>query len=188
MLNWFLRFKISKFWIIGLLVLGWLVLIGVVVFKIETIKKFFEPKPGSCLILTEKNCKKVKIIESNGGKIAVADLPKGSILFSPIDGRFNNNLEFSIKNDLKDFGLYLIDPSLGINTEIYSFVFPKEINFEIKSDEENMIKKGVQVGKIFGIKLNNFGDYNLVFYISKMKTDNSGFVSMDDLLLKMFNK
>jgi hypothetical protein len=187
MLNWFLRFKISKLWIVVLLILGLLIVVGVVVLKTGILKKIFEQKPGSCLILTEKNCKKVKIIQLNGAKKAVADLPSGSILFSPIFGQYNNTLVFQSKDgSKKDFGAKLdSDISNIMEDKIYNVIYSKKS--ERINNSDYSIEKGEQIGIVDKVKLKNYKDYNLVFYVGNIDKKNN-FILDNDFLLKMFAK
>lgn len=143
-------------------------------------------KPGTCLILSEINCRKVKIIDYEGYKMAVASLPKGTILFSPFYGQYNNTLSYHLKSDLRDFGAILNSSGLGdLNNKSYTFIYSKQS--ERKIDRDNSIKKGEEIGRIDSFKLKNFKDYNFVFYISQRNpNDISKFISANDMLLKMF--
>jgi len=142
--------------------------------------------PGSCLILEEKNCKKIKIVEKDGAKIAVADLPKGSVLFSPIDGHYDNGISFE-DNDL---GTVVNSGELtDIDNKSYVFRYSKLSERQNKSTD--LIKKGDEIGKINSLKLKGFKNYNLVFYVLKklpLDIDRiAKFGSDDEILLKMFS-
>ena len=158
--------------------------VAIVLLKTGIIKKFFEPKPGSCLILTENNCKKVKITEVKGYKVVMANLSKGTVLFSPISGHYNM-VNFSVTGEVKDFGAIVDDSSINTTSyKSYAFVYSKLS--ERKDSQDNIIKKGDQIGVIDGVKLNNFSEYNLVFSISQKNQDNLTPVPLNDVLLKMF--
>lgn len=138
-------------------------------------------KPGSCLVLEEKNCKKIKIIEKDGYKMAVATLPKGSVLFSPVSGTYNNTLTIHDENEIDikkwDYATNIgIINSDKILTE-YFFTYSKlnEIN------NKNTIEKGKKFGTVNNTKLKSFNDYNFVFTIYQESLDIS-----NNLLLKMF--
>lgn len=150
--------------------------------------KIFKITPGSCLILTENNCKKVKIIEINGRKVAVAKLPKNSVLFSPINGIYNNEVtsHSEEENDIKkwDYGMN-IEKVDSNNTTTYSFLYSKAS--EIKTNDANIIEKGKQFGIVNDTNLNYYNQYNFVFNI--YQTDEKFEITQNnDLLSNLFKK
>lgn len=161
-----------------------IILVSVFVFRKTLFEKLnhFLHRPGSCLILEEKYCKNVKIIDFFDGKMAVANLPKETILFSPLDGYFDSRIIFSTKDGLEDECISVNKSVSGLETETYFLIFSKE-----NDNKFGLIKKGDQIGKVLKEKLNNLEDYNLAFYISQKKPDNNGFMLRDDLLIKIFS-
>jgi len=172
-----------------------LVLFGVAIFLIIIggflivdkvwLHKVFKPAvatPGSCLVLEEKYCKKITIIEKNGQKGAVANLPDGVILFSPIDSTsitdlFVHNEDDSNQNNW-DFGIEISNDS----NVLYDFIYSKKDNLKNKS----VLKKGEQIGIVSSKKLKKFDGYNFVFTMSQDSDDN--FEKSNEMLLKIFNK
>lgn len=138
-------------------------------------------KPGKCLILDDNFSKYVKIISKNGHKIAVANLPQGTMLFSPVAGLYNNTDCFHSPGEknqaLWDFGAMV--KSAGKDGITYVFIYSKksERNFKGSGD----IKKGDQIGTLNNIDLKYFvSGYNFAFYMYQPNMNG------DDLLLKMF--
>lgn len=77
--------------------IGWyratsmLVMIAAIIFVILVVplRNSFEkpvPVPGSCLVLQEKYCRAVKLIDTTRGTIAAFELPSGTPVFSPYTG------------------------------------------------------------------------------------------------------
>lgn len=138
----------------------------------EKITGVFEPKPGSCLILEEKYCKEVKIIPHPTKEnvfLAVANLPLGTPIFSPIDGNFSVTTN-TFKNDdgtLERYpGFMVLDSEDGTFTKakgVHGFVLIGERPEDMKGD----VKKGDMLCKIFDKKIDKIGDYNLVYNITK---------------------
>lgn len=150
--------------------------------------KIFIEKPGSCLVLSESNCKKVKIIEINGQKVAVANLVKGSILFSPTNGNYNAEVVVHNENETDnkkwDYGTN-IEKVDSNNTTTYSFLYSK--SSEIKNNNANIIEKGKQFGTVNDTKLNYYNQYNFVFNI--YQTDEKFEITQNnDLLSNLFKK
>lgn len=178
------KFKIPKVLIIILSILLLIGVAGVILWKMGIVAKVLAPKPGSCLILTEENCKKIKVIDMNGAKVAVADLPKDAVLFSPVSGEYNNGVFYHKEGDTDkknwDFGLMITDS----NNQVYSFLYSKISEESIKNLS---IKKGDQIGVVNDVKLKKYGDYNFLLSIFQSIPNSNQINLADDLLLKMFS-
>ena len=144
----------------------------------------FKPKPGYCLILEEKNCKKIKVIDFNGVKIAVGNLPQGSILFSPVDGSYSDTIFSSLDNNTQDFGLTINSLNNGIS-ERYVFIDSNKITDNFNQSIIKKTEKGNQIKKIYNKTLNFLPEYNLIFYITK-KDPKLGLTPNSDLLFELF--
>jgi hypothetical protein len=135
------------------------------------------PKPGSCLILEEKYCRKgilIKDPSSPDGLLAAFKIPKGTVLFAPVDGFYSHTPTFffikdeATKEVVKYPGATI---SVGENNtsgevkEIYSFIYFKQ--------KENSYPTGIKRGEIIGWvaekPIDFLGDYNLVVGITEQK-------------------
>jgi len=149
-----------------------LVLFNVYLSQKVKIASFFEPKPGSCLILEEKYCRGVILVDDpteKDGLLAVYKLPVGTTLFSPTEGYYSNTPTFFFENTGKEVdkypGVNVIvskDNTVKNTSEIYSFVFYN------KSEQKNTkISKGEKIGTVSNENVNYFGNYNLVVRLTK---------------------
>jgi hypothetical protein len=179
------KFKIPKVLIV---ILAVILLIGIVVtilWKMGIVAKVLAPKPGSCLILIEDNCKKVSVISLNGVKIAVAKLPKGSIVFSPINGQYNNTLiirkSLNAGENDQDYGATV----KSSDNKKYTFLYSK-LNERKLDTNTSLIKAGDQIGSVNSVSLKNYGDYNFILSIIQITPNSNKSVSLDDVVLKMF--
>lgn len=153
-------------------------------------------KPGNCLILEEKYCGGVKLIKNPNnpkGLLAAYNVPKGTILFAPSDGYFSDTSSFSFKTasgkPLAYEGVTINtskDTKINTTNTIFSFVYFKDIN----NSYLLTIKKGEIIGKVSDKKIDVFGNYNLIFTITRQQFLKENIVSETDVnqLTKMVNK
>jgi len=178
----------NKFFLFFVFFFLFSLIIFLIIFQKNIINRLgdvFKPKPGYCLILEEKNCKKVKIIDFNGAKIAVGNLPPGSILFSPTNGFYSDTIFYSLNSDSKDFGLTINSLSNSIE-ESYVFIDSNKVTANFDQSITKKINKGDQIKKIYNKTLKFLPEYNLIFYITK-KDPELGINPNNDLLFELFN-
>ena len=158
--------------IIGLLITAIISLIFVNLY----LAKFGLPKrkAGSCLILEERYCKKIKLIPDPAqekGLLAVVKVPKGTVVFSPANGTLSTTPIFVFPNgpEKRYPGVVINerDGDEGLIKTIYGLTFFKEGDIQSSS----IIEKGQVISRISKNTLDIFGDYNLVFSIFKVPDD-----------------
>jgi len=194
-----MRFSVTKFLLVSFVI--FLCLDGYFLIKYlssRNINKnqsigFFKEKPGKCLILEEKYCSNYKIIKNpmNEEDLLVAfKLPKNTPLFSPISGFCpfpDFNLRNPNNNDVKKYsGLVVIDAKDQRATSIkksFNFIF-----FNLKNDGCSVPKKGEIIGAVDDKIIDYYGDYNLIFSITKQSYSNQKFYfeNGNDELKKLF--
>lgn len=151
-------------------------------------------KPGSCLILEEKYCNKVVFIRNpldQSSLLAAYKLPKGTALFSPINGYYTSGATFFFSNDPqapKYLGVNIYSSADGSPEKskyMYSFVFENEIR-----NPDGSINKGSFFGSLSDTKINFLGDYNLAVQIGKKGDEKSKFLynSDNNLLQQILGK
>ncbi|RJR24758.1 hypothetical protein C4578_02455 [Candidatus Microgenomates bacterium] len=161
----------------------------------EKITGVFEPKPGSCLILEEKYCKEVKIIPHPTEEnifIAAANLPVGTLIFSPIDGYYSDSTnsyknEDGTKSRYPGFIIMISEDGTFSKTEgVHGFVV-----FSDETFKNSVVKKGDKLGRVSDKKIDRVGDYNLIYSITKYERNedeiNIQFVNDYDSLKAMFS-
>lgn len=164
-----MRFHLKKIAIL-LITLFVFVISFVLILKLNLLENFFEPHAGSCLILEEKYCKTVKLIDNPNNavaKIAVFNLPKGALIFAPADGYYSNVPTFFYKDS--NSGMYKTYPGSTINvskdqlassvTSSYNFIYFKEV----ESAHQEKIKRGEIIATVSDKKIDFLGNFNLVF-------------------------
>lgn len=127
--------------------------------------------PGKCLVLEEKYCNQLKIIDhpnNSDAKLIIIDLPKGVPIFAPTTGFYSKSPIFSLKSkaNTRYPGVTIItsrDASSKNINAIYSFIF-FNMGKQISSSE---IKKGEVLGYVSENKIDAIGNYNLAFTVSK---------------------
>jgi hypothetical protein len=164
------KFKIPKILIIVLVVILLISMAAAILWKMGIVAKILAPKPGSCLILTESNCKKITVIKFGNGQAIAVDLPKDAVIFSPVDGVYTSTFQMKLNDsgseDL-DWGFNLTDKD---SASTYNFIYFKKNKWTFSPDKS--VKKGDQIGTTIELqKLNNFQQYNLVFFVSKKYPD-----------------
>ena len=144
-----------------------------------------KPKPGSCLILEEKYCKQAVVLKNpnvSNAQLVAYRVPKGTLLFAPIDGKYDSSSHFAYKDStgkLQYYGGAIIADSkdyraVNINA-FYNFIyFNQETQFPLPQ-----IKKGDTIGSISEKTVAVFGDYNLVFNITKQTIENGRVLNSD---------
>lgn len=83
-----------------------LVIISLNVSILTKFTSFFQPYPGSCLILEEKYCKRKKVISDPAGlgyQLVIFKVPSGATLFSPQEGDFSSTAVFTKIVNGKEF-------------------------------------------------------------------------------------
>lgn len=120
---------------------------------------FFKPRPGSCKILEEKYCLKgklnfYKINQDTKIEFVSFDLPKGTLIFSPVNGQYT---KAQITQPSSFQGLLV-----GINPP------DRSVNYNFTGDIELFSTDfHTQEAKSFGTIGNSgakeFGIYNLIF-------------------------
>jgi hypothetical protein len=158
---------------------------------------FWNPKPGSCLIVQEKYCQKVQFISnpmSTDGVVAAFQLPKGATLFSPVDGVYSEASFNLVKGESDNSktaypGTTILvskDGNFLTAEEIYSLIYFGDKKREGKPE----IKKGEILGTISSKKIDYFGDYNLVFNVSKYYHEGQLLKTTNDVerVKEIFNK
>ena len=163
------------FFIIPILVLiVLLVYVNLALGQKEGLLFFLKSHPGSCLILQEKYCQKVEFIPnpmSPDGVVAAFKLPKGATLFSPADGAYSDASFNLDRNKSEDIGAVYPGATILVSEDrnfltaegIYTFIYFGDQKRESKPE----IKKGEILGTISDKNVDYFGDYNLVFSVSK---------------------
>lgn len=158
-------------WILILLIF---LVIGLTIYNFSFIKisfnNYFKPKPGSCLILEEKYCRKVKLISVpwiDKGQIAVFNLPKGTIIFAPVDGNFSRTPSYNFPGVTEAYpGANILiskDGTLSEAEYIYDFIYFKNEEFVGK----NKVKKGDKLASISEREITAVGNYNFIFTVEK---------------------
>lgn len=155
-----------------------LIIIPFLLFKLNFFESMSKPKAGSCMILEEKYCKTVKFIANPNhptSKIAVFDLPSGTLIFAPINGYYSNTPTFFYKNS--NSGKYTtypgstitvsIDQNVKSASVIYNFVYFKEL----ENVHQDKLKKGEAIATISDRKIDFLGNYNLVFSATDQKIE-----------------
>lgn len=146
------------------------------------------PRPGSCLILEEKNCKKVQFITNPNAPeelLAAYKVPQGTIVFSPIEGEFSNTPKFLFKDAEGKFIGYpgaavtsYTDRSTGKVNIKYGFIFFKEKEVSTLP----LPKKGNTIGIISDKNIDRLGNFNLLVRI--YRSNSEGKTVNDSTLLK----
>lgn len=115
------------------------------------------PIPGSCLVLEERYCQMITVVTFNGGTLAGFNLPPGTAIFSPYEGRVTR----SISESGKFFGILVSKGDID---------FEKAENvFAILYTTDEPVKNYIQKGEILArVGEANFEDedysaYNLTF-------------------------
>jgi len=165
------------FFLSGFIIFSILVIVGVIPFSFLKSKNENVPvsseKLGSCLILDQKSCDMLRLVDSPmypGEKIAFAKLPVGTKIYAPENGKveMGNNFVVSSKRDGKN--VYETGYNFIVNSaqyqrpdKLYSIIF--------FMNPDTKISKTVQSGEIIGqINLDNLlsvKDYNFAFVLSK---------------------
>jgi len=134
------------------------------------------PKPGRCLILEEKYCKKAKLINDPGnpnGLLAAYRVDKGAVLFAPVEGFYSHTPTFFFTKDkttkevVKYPGATISiskDNSARTTSAIYSFIYFKE-----KEGSYSRIRKREIIGAVSNKPIDFLGDYNLIVGVSKQR-------------------
>lgn len=178
-------FFFNKITVFVLGVLVFLVVVGGVLFVLSQKSKFTKNKllPGGCLVLQEKYCPKVKLINDpwmEGGLLAAYKVPKGSVLFSPVEGSYSNTPTFYFE---KDDGSIVQYPGVLIEVEengisektIYSFIYFREEKSEVLPNL--VVKKGDALGLVSDKNIDFLGDYNVIFSVVKQRLQDGRYVS-----------
>jgi hypothetical protein len=145
-----------------------------------SLRRLFQSKPGSCLILEEKYCKQVKLVKdpwNENGLLAAFNLPAETKIYSPIDGQFSNAVTASFKHIKtgKTFaypGVIISNTgknTLESNKIMFSFVY-------FQNNEQPVyqaIKKGQIIGTVLSKPIDYFGYYNLIFKVTNREVNNN---------------
>jgi hypothetical protein len=151
-------------------------------------RKNYQPKPGSCLILEEKYCKRGKLLTSPGrdGDMVVGfNLPQGTIVFSPDDGYFSSVLSILEKKpNEKTSPAILIESTKGSQVYYYRLVtnLSKEEMWKSKK-----VGKGEALTILNDENIDFFGDYNLVFSLIGYDKSEEKIILTQEEVKKMFN-
>jgi len=161
---------------------------------------FFKEKPGKCLILEEKYCSNYEIIKNpmNEEDLLIAfKLPKNTPLFAPVDGGCSIsmfNLKTPNNNETKQYqGLTVFESTKNPKTTIirnssinklYHFIFFNSYNNNCSNK-----KRGEIIGVIDDKNISFYGNYNLVFNITKQffSGQKYTFENANEDLKKIFN-
>jgi hypothetical protein len=165
--------------------------------RLKFVFDFLKPKPGDCLIVEQKYCQDVELISnpmSPDGVVAAFKLPKGTTLFSPVDGIYSEASFNLIKGEPDNSGTTYPGATILVSKDgnfltaegIYSLIY---FGDKKKTDKPE-IKKGEVLGTVSDKNVDYFGGYNLVFSVSKyyyegelLKTANDA-----DRLKEIFSK
>lgn len=154
-------------------------------FKNLSLKLSGKPVPGRCLILEEKYCKQAVILKNpnvSNARVVAYKVLKGTVLFSPIDGKYDGNPRFAFKDSADKLRYYtgaaIADSkdyrAVNINA-FYNFIyFNQGTQFSLPQ-----IKKGDIIGYASEKTIDVFGDYNLVFDITKQTIENNRVLNSD---------
>lgn len=148
----------------------------------------YSPKPGSCLILEEKYCKPVKLVENPNKKgtfFGAFNVPKGAYLFAPVEGYYSKSVNFSFGDTRQSKSFSYPGTVIGVSMDghvesmnaLYSFVY-----FARKNNEYPLkIKKGEIMGIVSDKKIDAFGDFNLILTVAKRQTSKNKGIFENDL-------
>ena len=170
--------------IIGLGV--FLVLLAVAGFLVYK-KKNYQPKPGPCLILEERYCKKGKFLVSpwNKDDIVVGfKLPKGTVIFSPDDGYYSGVLSI-LKKEPEEKTAPAIFIEVTDGDQVYYYRLITNLGKENMWRSKN-VKKGEKLTVLNDQKVEFFGDYNLVFSLGGYDKSTKEIILTQDRVKKMF--
>lgn len=150
--------------------------------------KHFIPKPGSCLILQEKYCKKAKIINNNISKSDIAlgfNLPKETPVFSPAAGRISSPLifidDFNVDNQRFSGFVIETDKDNFSSEHILLLHIPQSERFV---DYKNTFK-GETLENVSNY-IDNQNENNLIYVYSEYDNSAQEIVSVKSQILKLF--
>lgn len=155
---------------------------------------FFRAKPGSCLILTEANCKKGEVIPnivSGNGSVVGFKLPVNTQIFSPEDGFLTQNVIFTFQENTFNGDTLLLPGVEGDKklSGVISFMYGKRTSDNTQTSKS--IAKAEEINKVSEEVINYNGkDYNLIVMFTKYdyKNDKINFVNDDQYIEKLFPK
>lgn len=138
----------------------------------------WEKKISSCRIVEEQYCKEIKITKNPNvpddpnAYIALFKLPKGTAVYAPTEGYYSFASSFSFTNQDNNKSSYpgfsaTIPNGSPNDAYLYSLVF-----FAEKQEAGGNTKKieaGEQLAKITDKSIEVFGDYNLIFGVTRRK-------------------
>lgn len=126
---------------------------------------FLGKKIGKCLILTENYCKQGKAYYTDDELTGIHySLPKGTKVFSPVDGKFNFGVLKGVNNQNHEKAIL----TASDGDYWYELIF-----VDIKGDG-SFGTKDIKKGDLIGNINSNTKEKNLLLVIKKIEKDNSG--------------
>lgn len=169
-----------------------LVLIGIYFSKTSELPFIFkrESKPGSCLVLEKKYCRKGKPVYEDGELVYVGfKLPSKTPIFSPFSGDFSNTPTFFTKRGEE----YITFPGISINEKDETGTPTKKSFSAVYYDfnpsqtaESFKVEKEIVIGYLSEKTLEAYGDYNLLIGFSKVSQEKRMFVPDQEFLKGLF--
>jgi len=145
-------------------------------------------KPGSCLILEQKYCKKGVVINSPwySNDIAIAfNLPVGTKVFSPITGEVSTPIMGLEKGSTDNISSgFIIETKADDLTSEYILLM--NLSQKDRFVDTKSMKQGNQLGNLNKDQISFLGKYNLILVLNKYD-DNKQIISTKDMIKKLFS-
>lgn len=133
------------------------------------IQSFFKPKPGSCLVLEEKYCRKGVVISTDGKFVGIGfHVPDKTVLFSPFEGKVNTPMVTVAVGKKTDSYPGIRIATRYVGNKIKEFILSATVVYREAKPLQNT--PDIQTGEVFGIVSSQpfdlFPSYNLFIYFS----------------------
>ncbi len=155
----------------------------IIVLVLSISKSNSKENPGKCLILTQKNCSSGKVFDWNYQgktyKLVGFRLSKGASVFAPRNG------ELVKTKAVEPFtGLYAAIRDLNDSTST-NIEFAGDLMFD--KTQTVSVKDGNLIGTIGNTGVKEFGDYNLILFLTRKNPQGKGFITDINMLKQLFS-